>query len=224
MRRATIVVATVIATVTATATMTAIATAASAASAPAAPTSPARAEPAKRIQLGLHAGVALPQITSDLGTAPAVYLEGGYAMWRNLSAFVTVGVAHPPVDHEATDPRLPASDYQTSTTQRELVVTVGGQWRLLPVESRFNLFGAMGMRSYFLETLTNGSAGGASFLENREMSVRIGGVIAIGGELRLGPGAVTVTTAVGGSDLPHLITGEVQTTALDCLVGYRLFF
>ena len=75
-----------------------------------------------------------------------------------------------------------------------------------------------------LETLTNGTAGETSFLENREKSTRVGAVAALGGEYRLGPGAATLTVDCGGSDLPHLVTGEVQTTAVGPSLGYRLFF
>ena len=185
----------------------------------------ARADEAPgRLQLGVGAGVELPQITTELGSALCASIEVGYRVWRNLSPFVAVGYSQPPADHTGSDPRLSAVGYRSWTTQRELTITLGAMWRLRPPGSRVNAFGALGARLYFLETMTGGSAGGRSFLDNRETSTRLGAAGAVGAELRLGPGAAVGAVEVGGSDLPHLITGNVQTTAVSVEIGYRVFY
>ena len=61
-------------------------------------------------------------------------------------------------------------------------------------------------------------------LENRETSTRYGAALLGGVEYILGPGAAVFEVDVGGSDLPHLITGDVNTTAIATTIGYRLLF
>ena len=75
-----------------------------------------------------------------------------------------------------------------------------------------------------LETITVGSAGDKPFGENREQSARVGGLFALGGERKLGPGALLLEAAFGSSDLPHLITGDVSTGAISIQLGYRFLF
>ncbi len=178
----------------------------------------------KKVHIGVHVGVVLPQLQSELGTAPGFELEGGFRVWNNLSPYVGVGYSQPAVDGELSDPRLGNNDYMTTTTQRELTVTLGAMWRFLPVDKKFNAYAGLGARIWMLETLTNGDAGGAEFLENRETSTRYGAAVMVGGEFTVGPGAATAELDVGGSDLPHLITGDVATTAISTTLGYRLMF
>ena len=174
--------------------------------------------------VGLYTGVVLPQLGSELGTTIGVQLEGGVRVWRHLALFGAVAYAQPSVDTTKTDPRITAGTYMTSTKQRELTATLGLMWWFREPGEKWNVFIGAGGRVYFLETITNGEAGGMPFGENREQSARFGGMGEVGAEVLLGPGALGLTIEVGGSSLPHLITGEVQTTALQVLVGYRLFF
>lgn len=177
----------------------------------------------KPLHIGAHVGVVLPQLQSELGSALGLELEAGYRVWKNLSPFVGVSYTQPSVHHSALDPRLPV-DYMTDTTQREIIVTAGVMWRFLPAGSTFNAYGGLGARIWLLETITNGEAGGAEFLENRETSTRVGFGASAGAEYALGPGAATAELDLGSSDLPHLITGDVATTALSATVGYRMMF
>jgi hypothetical protein len=190
---------------------------------PAAPTVAAPAE-APRLQLGVLAGVNFSQVSSELGTSFGVELEGGYRVWRHLCVFLGLGYSQPSVDSSRSDPQLGATAYSTTTTQRELRLSVGAMWRLRDPGAALNGFAGIGARAYFLETVTNGSAGGQSFLENQETSTRFGGLLVLGVELRLGPGVLVGALDVSGSPLPHLVTGHVQTTALGLNVGYRVFF
>jgi len=184
---------------------------------------PAEAEQG-RGHIGLYSGVVLPQLGSELGTTIGVQLEGGYRVWKNLAPFLAVSYSQPTVDTTKTDPRITAGTYMTSTTQRELTVTLGAMWWFREPGEKWNIFLGLGARVWFLKTITNGSAGGMPFGENTEQSARFGGMGQVGAELTLGPGALGLTVEVGGSELPHVITGDVQTTALQIALGYRLFF
>jgi hypothetical protein len=166
----------------------------------------------------------LPQISSKLGTTIGVELEGGFRVWKNLAPFVAVAYSQPTVDTTKTDPRITAGTYSTSTTQRELSVSLGAMWWFREPGEKWNVFLGLGGRVYFLDTRTHGSAGGMPFGENHEQSSQWGGLGVLGAELTLGPGALGLAVEVAGSDLPHLITGKVQTTALQIAIGYRLFF
>jgi len=170
-------------------------------------------------------GVVLPQIATPLGTAPGGELEIGVItplVGGRLGVFVAGSYAQPTVTRTSQpDPRLPAS-YDGTQTQRELTTGLVAVMRLHPGLARWNVYGGLGVRAYFLQTLTVGDAGGAEFGENREQSTRIGGVGLAGGELRAGPGSATAELQLASSGLPHTITGDVTTTSLSLLVGYRL--
>jgi hypothetical protein len=180
----------------------------------------ARAE-APRLNLSLGTGVVFPQLQSELGTTLGVQLGVGYRVFGGLVPFVSAGYAQPSVETEQTDPRLPG-DYMTDTVQKELTLSAGAFWRFLPADASFNGYAGLAARIWLLETRTNGMSGGNEFLQNEETSTRLGGAVFGGGELRLGPGAAMVELDIGGSDLPHLVTGDVATTAVTLLVGYRL--
>jgi hypothetical protein len=175
-----------------------------------------------KLHVGLHAGLVLPQLQSELGTTAGIELEAGYRVWRGLAPFLALGYAQPGVDGDLSDPRLEAGDYTTETRQRELTLTVGALWRFMAPGATLNAYAGLGARAWMLETITNGAAGAADFLENRETSTRYGGAVLGGAEYRLGPGAGVLELDIGGSDLPHLITGDVATTAVSLFVGYRL--
>jgi len=176
----------------------------------------------KPIHVGLSTGVLFSQLQSELGTSFSIKRDGGYAVWRNLSVFGAVAYTQPSVDGDLSDPRLGASDYTTSTTQRELTLAVGALWRLFTPGAPWNAYGGVSARTWLLKTITKGSSGGESFLENQETSTRFGLGATLGGELGIGPGAVFGELDLGGSDLPHAITGDVATTAMAINVGYRL--
>ena len=177
----------------------------------------------KKIHVGIQTGVVFPQLQSDLGTAIGGKIEAGMRVWKSLAPFVSVAYAQPGVESELMDPRV--GNYTTTTTQRELTTTIGAMWRFLPAGGALNIYAAAGLRVWFLKTLTRGAVvAGSAFLQNTETSTRIGGALAGGAEYRVGPGAAVAEIDVGGSDLPHLITGDVTTTAVGVNIGYRLMF
>jgi hypothetical protein len=175
-----------------------------------------------KVELGLGTGVLFPQVSSELGTSAGLEFDVGVPVWKSLSVVSAIGYAQPTVEGKMSDPRLADSMYSTDTTQRELTWTLGATWRFLKASSRLNAYGGLGGRIFLLETLTNGSAGGTSFGENRETSTRIGAAAWGGAEYLIGPGAAVAELDFGGSDLPHLVTGDVSTTAVAIQVGYRL--
>jgi hypothetical protein len=177
-----------------------------------------------RIHVGVQAGVMLPQVGSELGTSFFLELEGGYRVWGRLAIVASVGYSQPAVAGSENDPRLAGESYETTTTQRELSISAGVLWWFRPMTSRLNPYAALAARAYLLETVTNGESAGEPFLENRETSMRWGGVLSAGAQLRLGPGAIVGEFEIGGSDLSHLITGDVATTAVVAGLGYRLSF
>jgi hypothetical protein len=182
---------------------------------------PGAAPPTLRADVGVHAGVVLPQLGSKLGTAVGFKLDGGYVVWRRLAITLAVSYSQPPVDHTVMDPRVPGGSFTSSSTQREFGVLVGGRWRFLPPSSSFNAYAGLGAKVYFLKTLVDGEAAGQAFLENTEQSTRVGGAVFGGSELRAGPGAACLELEIGGSALPHTTTGDVQTTAVSVTLGYR---
>ncbi len=185
----------------------------------------ARAEPAPLgvTHVGLHTGVVLPQLGSELGTAPGVELEGGYRALPRLTLSLSVSYAQPTVAHAGDDPRLAAGSFDSETVQRELTVGAVAAWWFLPPSARLSGFAGVGYRQFFLASVTDGSSGGMPFLEHRETSSQAGAAIVAGGQYRVGPGGVVAAIEVGGSLLPHLVTGDVTTTALRLTLGYRLY-
>jgi hypothetical protein len=175
-----------------------------------------------KVELGLATGVSLPQISSELGTAASLEIDVGVPVWKSLTIVGAIAYSQPTVDSGLSDPRLTGMAYSTETTQRELTVTAGATWRFLKFTSSFNAYAGLGPRIWLLETITNGTSGGASFGENQETSTRIGGAAWAGAEYLIGPGAATAELDLGGSDLPHLVTGDVATTAIALQIGYRL--
>jgi hypothetical protein len=195
---------------------------------------PAAAEPAtpERVPaaftVGAKLGVLLPQVSTELGAAVGGGLELAYTfpVWeRRLGLYVEANYTQPGVSRsQVSDPRVAGGSYSTDTTQKELTLGGGLILRVAPPCTVWNGYLMGGVRAYLLETDTNGSASGAPFGAHTEKSSQVGGFVAVGGERRLGPGALLLELGYGASSLPHTITGDVSTGALQIQVGYRLFF
>jgi hypothetical protein len=176
------------------------------------------------ISVGAKVGVLLPQITTELTTTWGTELEGSFRVFGHISVFGTFGYTQPKVSRSTiADPRVGGS-YSGAQTQRELTLGAGAIYRMSPAEALWNVYGGAGIRAYFLQTLTDGESMNNEFGENKEQSTKIGGVLFLGGERRLGPGSLLAELQFGASDLGHTITGDVTTGALLVAVGYRLFF
>ena len=157
---------------------------------------------------------------SKLTPHVATGIELGYMLpvvERRLEILASVGWAPP--RHNYTD-----GMYQAKVTQHELHVSLGPRFRFLDVGGPFNISLAAGPRLYFLRSLSNGSAGGQSFIEYREQSSKFGFFAALGGEYHLGPGALFLDLDFGWAKLDHRITGDASTANLSPTVGYRFMF
>jgi hypothetical protein len=178
--------------------------------------------------VGIKLGVVLPQVTTELGTAVGGGLEASWGfpvLARRIGLYAEVNYTQPTVSRTTlTDPRVMGGVYDSSQTQRELTLGAGLVGRIAPPASVWNGYVMAGVRAYLLETLTEGSAAGAPFGENTEKSTQVGGFVALGGERRLGPGALLLEVGYGASSLPHTITGDVSTGAVVAQLGYRLYF
>ena len=181
------------------------------------------------IVAGAGAGVVLPQISSELGAHFVGTIEAGYVLpylQGRIQVFGAAGYCQPENSSAATDPRLTAAGtaYEFKTIQRQMTFDLGVLGRVMPIDSMFNGYLAVGPRLYLLQTVTSGSAGGESFGTNREQSTKIGLYAAAGGEMILGPGRIMLQVAFGYSKLGHEITGDVSTGSIMISAGYRFIF
>lgn len=174
--------------------------------------------------LGLQVGVMIPQLANTLDTNFGLKVDYGYRVWDRLSIVVGFLYTQPESHVKQADPRLPAGDYRTDTVQRQYVFTLGPLWRFLARSKGFNGYVLAGARMYVLQTVTEGSSGGQAFGTNQEVSVQGGGVLELGGEYGIGPGAITLSLEFAGAKLPHVITGKVPDLTILLAAGYRFFF
>jgi hypothetical protein len=195
-----------------------------AATVPAAIPAPVPPPPLPRHALGLQVGVMIPQLANTLDTNFGLKLDYGYRVWDRLSIVAGFLYTQPESHVKQADPRLPSGQYRTDTVQRQFIFTLGPLWRFLARSKGFNGYILAGARMYVLQTVTEGSSGGQAFGTNREISVQGGGVLELGGEYGIGPGAITLSLEFAGAKLPHVITGKVPDLTILLAAGYRFFF
>ncbi len=174
--------------------------------------------------LGAEIGAIFPQPFSELGTHVAVGIEVGYKLpfWeRRLEIMAAAGYT-PPANSGTVTRREGA--YQVEIDQQMLHFSLGPRLRVMEHTSPWNVTLALGGRLFLLKTLSNGSRNGAAFAEFSEQSTQMGFFFAVGGEYRLGPGALFLDLDVSSSSLPHKITGtDVTTGNIMATLGYRFF-
>lgn len=145
-------------------------------------------------------------------------------MNRRLEVDLVFGWAQPPASSAAGDSRLTGGDYTWKVYQDFFTLGLMARYRFFNPAGLFNFYVALGPRLYFLRTLANGASGGNAFGENRQYETRFGMVLAMGGEVRLGPGAILLEYGISFGDLDGLITGNTSSSTMDLLLGYRLLF
>jgi hypothetical protein len=173
--------------------------------------------------LGAEIGVIFPQPFTELGSHVAFGIELGYKLpfiEEKLEIFTALAFSPPP--NNFTDTR-PEGNYDAELDQQELFWSLGPRFRFLDVSSDFNISLALGPRLYFLRTYSNGSRDGKAFAEFNEQSTEIGFFATLGGEFRLGPGALFLDLEIATSDLDHTITGDANTGSILASLGYRFF-
>lgn len=178
--------------------------------------------------LGLRAGIGVPSLFNELGVSYDLSLEVGVILPildGRLAISADLGYSAPGATGSGTDARVGTSGgtWTYDVTNERLVVSLGPVFRILPPGSMFVPYiGVLG-RVYFVRTTANGTGAGQPFGENVETSNAFGVVGALGGELRLGPGAALLELQLGWAGMDQKITGSTTAGVFAAQLGYRLF-
>lgn len=150
-------------------------------------------------------------------------LELGYAFGpgRSLVGYLDVSYAVPQADGEATDPRVPSQKWSYELWQKQLVLQPSFAYRFTKLVPRLTPYVGIGPRIYFLETVTEGKAGGQAFGTSYERSTRLGVGVPLGVEWALGPGGLTAEILLQWAPLDHRITGDTNLGSGTLFLGYR---
>ncbi len=185
------------------------------------------AAPAKPLSpyAAVKLGGTLHSVFTQLDPWAALELEGGVTLLAGrLDVGLSLGWARPPASHDAADPRFEGGDYAWELSQDFLMISLLGRWRFLDPAGPFNAYAGAGPRVFLMRTVINGDSGSEATGENTQTETRFGGVLLAGAEYRLGPGSVLFEAGVGLGKLDGLITGDVSSSDLFFLLGYRLSF
>jgi hypothetical protein len=186
---------------------------------------PAPDKKAVGVDLALKVGGTFHTLFNSLSPFVLLELEGGVLLLDNhLQVDFSVGWAQPPASSASNDPRFEAGDYDWKLRQDFLTFAILARYRFLDRGKLFNFYAGLGPKLFLLRSVATGSAGGEDFGETRQYETRFGGVVVLGPELHLGPGALGLEVAFGFGNLDGMLTGDTSTTALDLLLGYRLMF
>ncbi|MDH5490627.1 MAG: hypothetical protein OEY14_01510 [Myxococcales bacterium] len=186
----------------------------------------------RTLTVGVGVGGYVPSLFTELRPHALVELDVGFMlpfMQRKLAVVAQLAYAPPGNDGTGSDARLGETGaYSFDITTHQLMVGLGPVFRLAPPGSSFVPYAGLLGRIYMLRTLSNGAAdpgepSQAPFGENTEESLEFGAALLLGGELRLGPGSLSLELSFGYSTLPHQITGDVSTSSIGGALGYRLF-
>lgn len=182
----------------------------------------------RNLTLGLKAGLYVPGLFTEMGLHGQFTFELGVLLPvadKRLAIVLDGNYAAPGSDGSHEDPRIGESGgtWSYDTTTQQLFLSLGPVFRFMPPGESFVPYVGLFGRYYMLKTTVNGDGNGEPFGENEETSGEFGFAAALGGELRLGPGAVLAEISLGYAPLGHRITGDVSTGALGIQLGYRLF-
>ena len=176
--------------------------------------------------IGAELGAIFPQPFSELGTHVSFGLELGYALpvlEEKLEVMLAAAYAPPANDFEV-------ADYDGTIDVQELTFSLGPRYRFLPRVDDWNISAALGVRLFLVQSTSNGSRGDEAFAEVEEQSTEVGFFLALGGEYRLGPGALFLDVDLGYSGLGQDIPGDgkpssgpdsASTGNLAATLGYR---
>ncbi len=119
------------------------------------------------------------------------------------------------------DPRVNGARYDWHLTEQQLAFMPVVMYRFTALEPIVP-FAGVGPRINLLRSTVKGSSGGATIEETTEQSTAVGVGIPVGGELKLGPGALLAELLFEYSNLDHVATGETSTGGLSLSLGYRM--
>lgn len=182
----------------------------------------------RSLTLGLKAGIYVPGLFTEMGLHGQFTFEIGYMlpfMNKQLAIVFDANYASPGADGSEEDPRIgeDGGTWSYDMSNQQLFLSLGPVFRITPPGSSFVPYVGLFGRYYMLKTTVNGDGEGQPFGENEETSGELGFAAALGGELRLGPGAALAELSLGYAPLGHRITGDVNAGALGFQLGYRLF-
>ncbi len=181
------------------------------------------------VVVAIEAGGVFPQVVSKLDTSYSFALELSYllpVMEQQLAVFVEGRYSKPNyINRALLDVRLPGvGGYRYTTTEEEFSFVIGGTYRLFPLRTALNFYGQLGLQLTLQRSEVKGSASGEGFGKNNETAAALGGLVAVGTEWMLGPGALAVELDFSVNGLKHTLTGNTASGGLMLVFGYHVFF
>lgn len=160
---------------------------------------------------------------SGLGVNVTGAVEVGYIFpWvrRSFGLLVDVGYAAPVASGTESDPRVAGGSYEWTLTQKQLTIAPTILYRYTGL-GKVVPFVGVGPRILLLEGVTEGKAGSATILENKEQSTKVGVGVPLGAEYLIGPGAALAELLFQYSTIDHKATGDASLTSFTLWLGYR---
>lgn len=181
--------------------------------------------PAKKDRGAFVAGGKFGGVATLSGFGPNITgaVEVGYILpflKRGLGVLVDVSYAVPVASGTEQDPRVPSGSYEWTLYQKELTVLPMLTYRYTGIGKIVPYIGA-GPRIVMLQSVTEGMAGGAKILENKEQSTKVGVGAPLGAEYLIGPGAALAELMFQYNPVDHQATGSAALTSFTLWIGYR---
>jgi hypothetical protein len=179
--------------------------------------------------IGGKVGGGFPQVSSEFDTTFNGELELGYTLpvlERSIEVFLSGQYAAPTSEETDAGPdqRLPGDGtWSYDATMHQVVLTLGGLYRLDVGSDLVVPYGALGARMYLWQTEVTGESDGESFGDYQEQDTDFGGYAALGADLFVGPGSILVEVQFGYAAVDNFILRDTDTGSLNAVVGYRLF-
>ena len=105
----------------------------------------------------------------------------------------------------------------------QVVLTLGGLYRLDVGSDLVVPYGALGGRMYLWKTDVSGDADGQPFGNYHEQDTDFGGYAALGADFFVGPGSILVEAQFGYASIDNFILRNTDTGTLNAVVGYRMY-
>ena len=152
-------------------------------------------------------------------------LEVGYAFGpkRSMMAYLEASYTVPTASGTNADSRVPDGQWKWDLWEKQLVLQPTFAYRFTGLSEKLTPYVGIGPRVYFLESVTEGSAGGKPFGTTTEKSTKLGVGLPIGAEYQVGPGGVFGELQFQLAPLDHRITGDTNLGAMTLFLGYRAY-
>lgn len=166
-----------------------------------------------------------------LGATFSPSLELGYNLPlpapinRDLELFVEGAYAAPTADEIITndDPRLPGGSFHYTLTLHQWSLATGALYRIPVPIAWLRPTVSVALNTVFSRTVVTGDSGDADFATATEDATDFGVVGAVGADLFVGPGAISVEVKSAWVPADRFVLRETSATAVGLFVGYRFF-